>query len=303
MTVTDLPRSAIPRAVGVDDDLLCGGCGQNLRCVTADRCPECGRRFDRARLVSAHIPWERRKYLGRLRAFGRTVVAVSFHPWRLIDPRDNPITLRAARAFRTRTVLLLFVPTFLAAFSWYTRQARMRPPPGSFRAALYQMSWPSIAELTLTPWFFYTSAVAVLLALFAITGMASLFFAPRRLGPFERQRGVAASLYANALLVWLVPLLGFASLGRSIVWWVDRYNLHGEWMAVAFEYVSGTVAAAALLGWWLIPCRLLYGITRSWPRVIVFAIAWPVLCVAAAVGIFMGLHLLVNYALLLMATL
>lgn len=301
MSVLDL-QPAIPCAVGVDADLLCGGCGQNLRCVTADRCPECGRRFDRAHLISAHIPWERRKYLGRLRAFGRTVVAVSFHPWRLIDPHDNPITLRAARAFRARTVLLLFVPMFLVTFSWYTQQARMRRPTATFGSALYKVTWWQFGELLLTPWFFYTSAVAVLLGLFAVTGMASLFFAPRRLSPFDRQRGVAASLYANALLVWLVPLLGFASLGRTIVWWVDRYNLHGEWLAIAFEYVTGTIALASLLAWWLIPCRLLYGITRSWPRVVAFAVAWPALCVAATLGIFVGLHLLVTYAVLLMGT-
>src|SRR5260370_481037 len=46
-----------PPPVPVDADLLCGGCAQNLRGVASDRCPECGRRFDRARLLHPAVPW------------------------------------------------------------------------------------------------------------------------------------------------------------------------------------------------------------------------------------------------------
>ena len=57
-----------PAAAPAEQPLLCGGCGFDLRATTADRCPECGRRFDPAHLITALIPWEQRKYVGRMRA-------------------------------------------------------------------------------------------------------------------------------------------------------------------------------------------------------------------------------------------
>jgi hypothetical protein len=283
-------------------DLLCGNCSQNLRGVTADRCPECGQRFDRARLLSLNIPWERRAHLGRLRAFGKTVVAVTFRPALLIDPADNPLTLRAARGFRLRTVIVLFVPAFLTAFTWYNQQSSKRPPPGAFAGTFSSGHWPDIGEIMLTPWFFYTSMLGLLLSLFAITGMASLFFAPRKLSLVEQQRGVAASLYANALLIWLVPLVGFASLGRSLAEYFDTHAIPGDTFIAIFKYLAMTTAAIALLAWWLIPCRLLYGVTRSKPRVLTFAIAWPLLCALTSVTILIGLHLAVTFLALVAET-
>jgi len=285
----------------IDSDLLCGGCGQNLRGVTIDRCPECGRRFDRDRHLSVNVPWERRADLGRLRAFGKTVVAVTFHPLLLIDPTDNPLTLRAARGFRRRAVLALFVPGFVCAVVWrYQALARWGPVGNRLGGVLYNS--PDIGTLLMTQWFFYTTAVAILLALFAVTGMASLFFAPRHLPPMQQQRGVAASLYANALLVWLVPLIGFASFGHALADWIEFQYRHGAVAATIFEYATFAVAGIALLAWWLIPCRLLYGVTRSRPRVILFAIVWPTLCAAATFSILIGAHVLVTYFAMLVET-
>lgn len=293
-------QSAAP--IPIDADLLCGGCGQNLRGVTIDRCPECGRRFDRSRHLSVNIPWERRAGLGRLRAFGRTVSAVSFRPSLLIDPTDNPLTLRAAKGFRLRAVLSLFVPMFLAALAWHLGPARNIRGPFAGGRWTYPVGLPPVHVLLATPWFFATTVVGVFLSLFAVTGMASLFFAPRHLSPLEQQRGVAASYYANALLVWLVPMLGFASFGRWLESSMDVSQPNLVAVAQLFKYAAFTAAGLALLAWWLIPCRLLYGITRSKTRVVIFAIAWPLLCVAASLIILIGLHALVTYVAIVLST-
>src|SRR5205085_658659 len=50
-----------PAPIPLDADLLCGHCAHNLRGVTSERCPECGRRFDRSRIVTAVVPWELRR--------------------------------------------------------------------------------------------------------------------------------------------------------------------------------------------------------------------------------------------------
>src|SRR6266513_2117893 len=101
----------------LDADLLCGHCSHNLRGVPSDRCPECGTRFDRSRILLPNIPWEQRRYIGRFRAYWRTVRMITFRPARLAAV-DDAITLPAARSFRRWTIVLLFLTLLTPLLLW-----------------------------------------------------------------------------------------------------------------------------------------------------------------------------------------
>ena len=83
-----------PPVLPLDADLLCGHCLHNLRAVPSDRCPECGRRFDRSRILLPNIPWEQRRYIGRFRAYWRTVRLITFRPATVFIRRRKPCVRR-----------------------------------------------------------------------------------------------------------------------------------------------------------------------------------------------------------------
>src|SRR5438874_8982568 len=88
------------------NDRLCQTCGYNLRGLTINRCPECGKFFDPKRPIEARIPWVRRAAIGKWSAYWQTVWMAMLHPIRLgrevwDAPRVDP---KAALHFRWITV-------------------------------------------------------------------------------------------------------------------------------------------------------------------------------------------------------
>lgn len=275
----------------LDADLFCGGCGQNLRGVAADRCPECGRRFDRARLISSEVPWEVRRHVGRVRAFFGTVWLVTRRPGRLVAG-DATLTLRAARRFRAVVVLVLFLCSVGPGLVWY--RAQPSRPVGVYSITVGRGDLLPLDHLLATRWFFFTTAVAWLLSLIAITGAGSLFFAPRRLGPEGQRRGVAASLYAGALLLWAIPIVPLLLVTHRSEHWMTF------WLSQSLPLMLGFyLAMCVLIGWlmtsWLVSCRLLYAVTRSVTRVAIYATVWPVICAVTPVAIWWSLIALESY--------
>src|SRR5689334_1075631 len=114
----------------LDADLLCGRCGHNLRGVPSDRCPECGRRFDRARIVLPNVPWEQRRQIGYVRAYCRTVRLITFRPAKLAAARDA-VSLGAARSFRRWTLALLFLTFLTPLVLWRIAPEALAVHPGS----------------------------------------------------------------------------------------------------------------------------------------------------------------------------
>jgi hypothetical protein len=264
--------SSPPAAASLEDDLLCGGCGQNLRGVAADRCPECGRRFDRARLISPDVPWEVRRHVGRVRAFFATVWTVTRRPGRLVT---GSVTLRGARRFRAVVVAILFVCSVAAAMT----DEDLRGERGLFAV----------------------SAVAWLVSLGVVTGAGSLFFAPRHLSPDAQRRTVAVSLYTSALLLWGVPL------GALLAWIGLRDGwIYPPWLHQSMWVTFGLPAAALLMvAWllvmWIVPCRLLYALTGSRRRVALYALLCPMICLLAPVVIEVAFNALVTFMVILRA--
>ncbi len=62
----------------IELDIYCQKCGYNLRGLTAERCPECGRSLEGLRSPVSLIPWVHRREIGRLRAYWKTVWLVMF---------------------------------------------------------------------------------------------------------------------------------------------------------------------------------------------------------------------------------
>jgi hypothetical protein len=191
VTRTAAETSAAPPS---DQPLLCGGCGFDLRAATADRCPECGRRFDPGHLITALIPWEQRKYIGRVRAYITTVLLVTFLPWRVADKVAMPVSLRDAQRFQRVSVLIGFTPLLglgLLMRPW----VRQRFAPVTH----WRDEW---ARLLANDVSFWLAAAGLLLGIGAAARVGAPFFRPRGLPEPRRQRAAAVANYSSAALAW-----------------------------------------------------------------------------------------------------
>ena len=279
----------------VEADLLCGHCGQNLRGVASERCPECGGRFDRARIVTAVIPWEQRKQIGRFKAYWRTVRFVTFRAPRMgIDS----ITLTAAKSFRRWTVGMLIVTLSVPVIVWTIHDRGAAASPGVFTKLFNQHEWPELEAVMRNSWFFGTSVVAAVLWIVAITGVGAWFSHPTRLSVAEQKRGVAASYYACAPLAWITPL----AMVYGLFSWM---SLNGEktvpldYLAPVFVGTATILIATAPIVWWGVSVLLIGRSTGSRMRAVMAAVLLPILWTLLAVIIFFTLHLFVNYGALL----
>jgi hypothetical protein len=201
--VTQAAAETSAAAVPADQPLLCGGCGFDLRAATADRCPECGRRFDPAHLITALIPWEQRKYIGRVRAYVGTVLLVTFLPWQAAEKVAMPVSLRDATLFRRVTVLIAFASLLAGGLMLRPWAARR------YREPIWPDEW---ARLLTSGWSFAVLAAGVLLALLAATALPARLV-PRQTAAEPRQRRAAALLsYACAPLAWAPLVLALSPL-------------------------------------------------------------------------------------------
>ncbi len=115
-------------------DLFCPNCGYNLRGLplpppdakpTPDAkpgerpCPECGQLFNPATLAASINPWTHRHKIGRVRAFLRTVLLVTFKPKRLAQDINYDVSYRDAQKFRFIVILINFVPLCLTVAGLY----------------------------------------------------------------------------------------------------------------------------------------------------------------------------------------
>lgn len=194
--------------VGVEDAeaLRCPVCSYDLRGTEGDRCSECGTAFDRTTLRASGFPWANRGHIGRIRAYIRTVIHVTFFnralkhaAWRTHDPAD-------ARLFRWMTVLLalpLVLGIYFAA-EMHREIAESTVTPGSTPA---EARW---LDDLFVPWsagVMIPGVVPVLLVLWMIGPAAHrpIFWL---IGASAQRRGSAHALsdYAMAPLAWLLPV-------------------------------------------------------------------------------------------------
>jgi hypothetical protein len=188
-------------------DLFCPGCGYNLRGIESERCPECGLIADRQSLSKWVLPWPGRAWIGRWRAFWRTVNLVTFRPSALAVEMTRPTQFFDAILFRRIVVSSLLIPAGITAtaiyFSFIVR------PYGDMRDLWIATDWlGSILQL------FGVVVIWVCLALFLLTATAipGYFFRPPTLTTVQQNRAVALSYYSCAPLVYTVGTCGWACL-------------------------------------------------------------------------------------------
>ena len=183
-----------------DDDLLCPDCGYSLRGLTSERCPECGLDLDFIESDKPVIPWERRREIGRVRAYWQTVFQVMFHGKVFCRAMYRQVDYTSAQRFRWISILLTFVAAMLCQAVLHVIH------PNLIHDAAAEMGW----------WFIGLCWGTILLALAVFTGLPSYFFHPRSMPTARQNRSVALSFYGCTPLALgpLGPLL--AGVGAAI---------------------------------------------------------------------------------------
>ena len=176
-------------------DLFCQTCGYNLRGLTGDRCPECGRSLETIRATTSLIPWVYRKKLGQFRAYWRTVWLVMFRQRRFCDEMARPVSYADAQRFRWATILHAYAPVLLLTISVYVGAW-----PILFRDPLWNQLfvavWPAIGV-----------HFCIVLFLAAVTGVPGYFFHPDHLPVELQNRAIALSCYTcGPLALTVVPV-------------------------------------------------------------------------------------------------
>lgn len=213
-------------------NIVCPGCGYDLRGRASDRCPECG--LDVAGIESrpSAIPWVHRRKIGRIRAYLGTLRLVHGRTRWAANEIARPVDAAAAKSFRRVNaavvgVALLGLTFALRAMSGDDPLEVLNKRNTTFNFRSIDVAWLEV-DLAL-PWTvgigqWPTVGVAVLLFAVCWTGLASLWFCPRSLGGVRRSRAAWLSLYASGLLVPIVivlsplVLLAFAGVARAEVW-------------------------------------------------------------------------------------
>ena len=264
-----------PPAVPADRPLLCGGCGFDLRATTADRCPECGRLFDPAHLIAALIPWERRKYTGRVGAYAATVLLVTFLPWRVADKVAMPVSLRDAVRFRRVSVLLGLLSLLglgLVMQPWARRAFA--------QVSHWRDEWGRLLANDVS---FWIAAAGLLLGLSAASRVGAAFFTPRALPEPRRRRAAAVSHYASGVLAW-APLVVTAWSVTLYLHQLDPHNVpehsrESEFAAAIWErltpFVLGVAASVGPVWLWSTLALLKRSTGCGWGRVAAAAVVLP----------------------------
>ena len=281
-----------PLSVPVDADLLCGHCGQNLRGVSSDRCPECGHRFDRARTLGANIPWEQRRRLGRFRAYWRTVRLITFHGPAQTD--DAEVTLKAARSFRSWTLELVCLTMVALIIFWRENEPTLNSRNQTLWLNFRFLNATELPKMFRNTWFFCTFLIAVVLWINTTITVCDWFFHPKRLSLDEQRRAVARSCYSIAPLAWIPVLALLAVLFLGVESSYDRTPI----VFYPAAAIVGTLAVLCGLCPVVYFCgvlRLLYRVTRSRRRGVAAMLLLPILWALMAVVIFVGLQFAVNY--------
>ncbi len=192
-------RAAIPH------DLYCQECGYNLRGLTSDRCPECGRSLEGIRVTISRIPWAHRKEIGRFRAYWKTIWLATFcHP-RFCDELARPVSYRDSQSFRWVTIAHAYLPILLVTAGVYLFTA-----DNPFTGEWYGVGFGAASQMGVF-------LGCVLVFLIAATGVPSYFFRPRDLPVELQNRAIALSYYASGpLAITVLPVV--AASGSWLTW-------------------------------------------------------------------------------------
>jgi len=222
------------------------------------------------------IPWQRRKEIGRLRAYWWTVFYVLRRNGRLGRHLEGPVSYRDAQRFRWLTVAhavafsLAYVLIFLAA-----------QVPEFLRAAMSGEPTNCILPLVGAGYVLVTQFLVYALT----TGVVSWLFCPRKRDVATQNRSIALSCYTAAplalLLLAAVPLLLVPALldttgadqapGDAFRFFLD--DPEGVGPLFGSGGGDGTNEDGALLKWGpLIAWLAIFAIHLYWFQLVLFAV-------------------------------
>jgi hypothetical protein len=212
-------------------DLYCPECGYNLRGLTSRRCPECGLVLDFIESDTPIIPWERRRELGRFRAYWQTVLMVMFRNKLFCRAAYRSVSYRDAQKFRWVCILHVLIPLLL-----------MLPILKAFDAEVL-----ADAVKEFGAWFIGVIYICFLLTLLALTGLPSYFFHPKSLSVQQQDRAVALSYYACAALAWAPLVLTMQVAACASGPQASRLDLGAGLLVFLFVVGAVTVLIAVVL--------------------------------------------------------
>jgi hypothetical protein len=216
--------------------------------------------------LSGLIPWESRQAIGTARAFWETVIVFTLHPRKVVrelTAQNFTVSASAARAFRRRVLLIIWVPLVLVVFGLFATAEQDR---------LHQMRLSRWYRPTTSPAVFAAQhafearqalwpVIGLLPALFAACEVITFFFRCRGGQPEPRRRAsTAISYYTAAPLALLLPAYLLAC-GVQMAWAPNRLQslLYG-WSPGSLCLVA--IASFIVLRWWAV-CVALSGDATS----------------------------------------
>lgn len=268
--VTSSRNAASARLSPITSDVFCQKCKYNLRGLTGNRCPECGCNITLARLQTPEIPWARRREMGWIRAYWKTVWWSHSRHKRDCEEIATRANYRDSQIFRWITIAHVFAAAAAVAIMLY---------------ATHWISWfftPSFADMFSRVWPASLLLVATIPLLTVMTGVTSYFFEVRDAPMQQRNRAIAMSYYCCGVLAWLpgpALLLVIAPLTES----------HSDETPVAFQRLAFIWIIGLMLIWWLDVIRTVRRVLPSRPRrVVVTALLLPLAwlgCVVLILGV------------------
>jgi hypothetical protein len=194
------------------DGQYCPACGYDQRGLASGRCPECGIAIDKTR--SSVILWERRKTVGYVNAFFRTLIVASINPKRIARATSSPVDVQSARLFRRLVILLTVTPILVVFFLSVWQQKGTvflstfdDSSIGSTIGSYFDSSGEPALLWSAGATFWPVLPVAVLLLLMVTTAISHWFYVGK-LDLLRQNRAMAVSNYLCAPLIWLfVPLI------------------------------------------------------------------------------------------------
>jgi hypothetical protein len=252
-------------------ELVCPGCGYELRGIASDRCPECGLAIDRATMSVSRLPWAHRKRIGRFRAYWRTNLMAIFRPGKVAEEMNRPVRFQDAQRFRHFTVLLAWVPVA----AWGIALLIANPDILGFpldhpRGLGWWLEAVIVLSAVFSSWLF----------LLMISGAGSYLFHPRSMPVVRQNRAVALSYYACAPLAWLWLAGALFAVSASLV--SGPYRAAPDQVAFGFMLGGLCVTVAVVVLFWfrviILMRRMTHcGIGRTLALAIYLPVSWLLL--------------------------
>jgi hypothetical protein len=277
-------------------DVTCAGCGYDLRAITSDRCPECGKWYDVTGALTPRLPRRGGGPLAGIRTHFLTAWRITRRPGVLADELDRMVDARRARRFRLTTVLVAWAS--VAGLLYWTRALWYVANQNSLRSA-YAVNHFGGALDGLLIWerSHWISLVAIGVILVWATAAPRWFTYSPRLHPVRANRAAALARYTCAPLAFTpFAVLAAAQVQSLLAKYSDRM-MFAQWEWLLFVGLAPALLVVAWLWCALVLVRRTIGCGVA--RTILTGLALAAVWAAMAALVFGAAHGITALAILL----